>query len=165
MKKLMVTIASAAMLFTASFAGAQQIDLGVGLGTIYHTGLKDAAFDSTFDFDFNINEYFALGLQTGFGWVKNERSTGTSAFAPGITLTSKERLNIYSIPVLATATLNIPLGEFDFPIVPFITGGVGYQWSIVNSNYIGTSNTKTFHGIAWQATGGVPSRFQLKASP
>jgi len=150
MKKITTILVSFAVLFTVSFASAQTTDVGIALGISLPDAPDTVAFDSAVSLDFGINKYFALGIESGFGWVKNDLESGDSS-GIGLPVTSNVSENFYSIPLLAMATLNIPLGEYEMPVVPFISGGAGYSWTI----YDGITNSYTFSGFTWQAVGGV----------
>ncbi|PKL41131.1 MAG: hypothetical protein CVV44_00400 [Spirochaetae bacterium HGW-Spirochaetae-1] len=150
MKKIIIFFSSLAILFTVSFASAQGVDVGMGLGISYPDEPDQVAFDSSFFADYNVNQYFSIGLETGFGWVKKDIDGPETSFG-GLALQSGDSINYYTIPLLAVITINIPLGE-EVPVVPFLSGGVGYSWTIYDPP---SSIDWTFSGLTWQVMGGA----------
>jgi len=153
MKKLILTFVSVAVFFAVS-ASAQGLNAGFGLGGSYPKAPDSFGFDSKVFVDAEINKFFALGLESGFGWIK--RSSGDDIDMGDAKVTLSESVNFYSIPALLRATVYIPISEYDSPLKPYVSGGAGYSWTIysTSNSYFGKKNT-TFHGFTWQALLGI----------
>ena len=149
MKRITTILASLTLLFAVSAASAQQANLGLGLGISYPSEPDSVAFDSSVFFDYSANKFFSIGIESGFGWVKKDLDTNDTAIGD-ITLTEAKTINYYSIPLLAVITISIPIGEYDSPLVPYISGGAGYSWTI----YDGLEDSYTFSGFTWQVVAG-----------
>ena len=154
MKKLMLVFVSAVM-FLAVSASAQSLNAGFGLGGSYPKAPDSIGFDSKVFVDVGLNKFFALGIESGFGWIK--RSSGDEIKFDGGTMKATSSLNFYSIPLLLTATVFFPVGEYESPLKPYISGGAGYSWTVYSSANDPTFDKKntTFHGFTWQAVVGI----------
>ena len=154
MKKLILVFASAVIFFTVS-ASAQSLNAGFGLGGFYPKAPDSIGFDSEVFVDVGINKFFALGLESGFGWIK--RGSGSKLEFDNTPVTLSNSVNFYSIPLLLTATLYIPVGEYENPLKPYISGGAGYSWTIwsQSGNTLSDKKNTTFHGFTWQAVIGI----------
>lgn len=150
MKKILSFIAALglAFVFTVTEAGAQSVSAGFGLGASYPKAPDTVAFDSSVFVDFGINKYFALGIESGFGWIR--RSSGDKVDLDGVSLTLTKSSNFYSFPLLGTMTVYIPVGEYESAFTPYISGGAGYSWTTLSGDM-----HETFHGFTWQAVLGV----------
>jgi len=147
MKKL-ILIASAVLLFAVS-ASAQNVDVGFGLGGSYPKAPDTVSFDSKLFVNVGINKFFAVGLETGFGWIK--RSAGDDMNFNGATIQAVSSTNFYSFPILLTATVFFPVGDYESPLKPYVSGGAGYSVT----NYAPSGNNYFFHGFTWQAAIGL----------
>lgn len=149
MKRITTILASLTLLFSVSAASAQQSNLGFGLGISYPDAPDTVAFDSSLFFDYSVNKFFAIGVESGFGWIKKDLKSGDKAFED-FNAPEAASINYYSIPLLAVITISIPIGEYDSPLVPYISGGAGYSWTIFD----GMDDNYTFSGFTWQAVVG-----------
>jgi len=154
MKKLILVFVSAVM-FLAVSASAQSLNAGFGLGGSYPKAPDSIGFDSKVFVDAGLNKFFALGVESGFGWIK--RSSGDDIKFDGGTVKALSSLNFYSIPLLLTAKVFFPVGEYESSLKPYISGGAGYSWTIYSSanDPIFEKKNNTFHGFTWQALAGI----------
>ena len=151
MKKLSVLFASLALAvcFIVSEASAQSVNAGFGIGASYPKAPEAVGFDSSVFVDFGLNQFFAVGLESGFGWIR--RSSGDKVEWDGASVQLTESLNFYSIPLLATVTVFIPVSEYGSGVLPYISGGAGYSWT----TYSGNGMHEVFHGFTYQAVVGA----------
>jgi len=152
-KKLILTVSVFMIAGSLTLASAQEFNVGTSAGIGYPDVPETVSFDMAFFADYSINPYLAVGLETGFGWIKQDYTAG-EAVVPGLGgLPVNSTINFFSFPLLAMVTISLPLGE-EIPVTPFISGGAGYSWTIFNSpsSYAGN---ETFHGFTWQAMGGA----------
>ena len=150
MKKLSVLFASLALAvcFIVSEASAQSVNAGFGIGASYPKAPEAVGFDSSVFVDFGLNQFFAVGLESGFGWIR--RTSGESIPVGDLPGKLNKSTNLYSIPLLATVTVFIPVSEYGSGVLPYISGGAGYSWT----TYSGQMH-ETFHGFTYQAVVGA----------
>jgi hypothetical protein len=129
-----------------SIASAQQANIGFGLGASYPDAPDTAAFDSSVFASYSVNKFFAIGLESGFGWIKKDYNTGDTVIE-NTTFTQAESINYYTVPLLAAITISIPMGEGESTLVPYVKGAAGYSWTTID----GLADNYTFHGFTWQA--------------
>lgn len=152
MKKLIYSIIMMTLVAFSTTLFAQDSNITIKAGMAYPDAPDKVGFDSAIGFNYGIDRYFTLGLETGFGWVKWKQK-GTSQTISGVTLSNVDKNNLYSLPLLATATVRLSDMMENYGVMPFATGGVGYSWTWFNTK---TENqSKTFHGFTWQAMGGA----------
>ena len=163
MKKLILAFVSVAIFFAVS-ASAQGLNAGFGLGGSYPKAPDKIGFDSKLFVDAGINKFFALGLESGFGWIR--MGSGEKVGSGSATLTSVNNVNFYSIPLLLRATIFIPVGEYDSPLKPYISGGAGYSWTIWSEadNVDLPKKNTAFYGFTWQAALGLDYNLGSEAS-
>jgi hypothetical protein len=148
MKRLSMLMTALALFFMVSVAGAQQANIGFGLGASYPDAPDTAAFDSSVFANYSVNKFFAIGLESGFGWIKKDYSSGdNNPVVENVTLTEAKSINYYTVPLLAAITISIPMGEGESALVPYIKGAAGYSWTTLD----GLEENYTFHGFTWQA--------------
>lgn len=147
MKKLSLMLAGAAMLFAASVASAQTVNVGVGLGAIYPDMPSRWGFDGKIFVNYGINKFLFLGLETGYDYVGKEVKSGSSTLG-GYPITSNETMKWQTIPLLFTVKVCVPLGG---AITPYGLGGIGYSWTIFDF----IADDRTFGGFTVQGLIGV----------
>lgn len=122
--KFILTAAFIAILSTASFSAEKSFDGKIGGGYAFdpeHLGLN---LEMTYLW--NLDPYFAAGLQTGLFWVKWEETRGKTNI--GATPTDvKASTNAYSVPLLAIAQLRLPNVKEKLNILPYLSVGLGYS--------------------------------------
>lgn len=151
MKKLICSIIMMTLVAFSTTLFAQDSNITVKAGIAYPDAPDKIGFDSAIGFNYGVDKYFTLGLETGFGWVKWKQK-GTSQTIGGVTLTNVDKTNLYSLPLLATATVRLADMMGNYGVMPFATGGIGYSWTWFDKEEV---PNKTFHGFTWQAMGGV----------
>ncbi|MCL1865431.1 MAG: porin family protein [Spirochaetes bacterium] len=133
---------------TALFA--QSTTLHIKGGVQYPKDPDKIGFDSALTFNLGLDKYFTLGAESGFGWLKWKDKNGEWASAHGGGAVV-EKSNLYSLPLLAVATVRLADMMEDYGFMPYITGGAGYSWT-----WLRDPDFKTrFDGFTWQAVGGV----------
>lgn len=151
MKKITCSIIMMALITFSTALFAQDSNITVKAGIAYPDAPDKIGFDSAIGFNYGVDKYFTLGIETGFGWVKWKQK-GASQTIGSVALTNVDKTNLYSLPLLATATVRLSDMMENYGVMPFITGGVGYSWTWFDTEEI---QNKTFHGFTWQAMGGV----------
>ncbi len=152
MKKITMFVSALALVFTVNYASAQGPEIGIGAGISYPSDPDKVAFDSEVAFDVAVNDFFKVGIESGFGWIKLEEAGAGGIELEGATVTEKFTTNYYSIPLLAMFTLNLPMGEYS-PVSFFISAGAGYSWTIYDSDLF--EESYTFSGFTYQAVAGI----------
>jgi len=154
MKKLILVFASAVMFFAIS-ASAQSVNAGFGLGGSYPKAPDSIGFDSEVFVDVGLNKFFAVGLESGFGWIKKSSGKDIDFGSKAPPITSNDSINYYSIPLLLTATVYFPVGDYESALKPYISGGAGYSWTTFSASGVFNQKNTTFHGFTWQALIGI----------
>lgn len=157
MKRLIMTVAAVFLAGSLSMAAAGTADVGGSAGIGYPDYPDQVSFDMGIFFDYNINPYLAVGLESGFDWVFREYKSGSTPVGSLGALSSSERYNFYSFPLLGMVTINVPLEGT--PVTPFLSGGAGYSWTI----YKAPDDSWTFHGFTWQVMAGAVIELGEKA--
>ena len=153
MKKFTLLLSSIFIIFAVVGAIAQVPEIGVGLGASYPDAPGKVGFDSAVKFDYKLNKLFAVGIESGFGWVNWEQKLISGYIGtPPIPTYKVTNTNLYSVPVLAGVTLNIPFG--DSPVSIFVSGKAGYSWTFYSGE-----ESSTYRGFTWQALAGLAYAF------
>ena len=146
---LLAITAGPVMAQEESGAGYSGPDVNIRLGIQYPDAPERVGFDSALGFNYWLNPFFALGLETGFGWITKEYGTGDKLpVKGGMVLTKSQDLNIFSLPLLAKLTVGIPVTDM---IKPYVSGGAGYSWQFFRF----PGQNDTYHGFTWEVLGGV----------
>ena len=148
MKKFVLLFFSVFIAFAVVGAKAQVPEIGISLGASYPEAPGKVGFDSGIRFNYNLNRMLAIGVESGFGWVKSEKKVGDS-FIGDFPLSQVESVNFYSVPVLGGFTFNFPFGEYS-PLSFFVSGAAGYSWTFYRGD-----TSHTFQGFTWQALAGL----------
>ena len=146
-RKIFLTLA-AIVFSTALFA--QSTTLHVKGGVQYPSDPDKAGFDSAVTLNLGLDKYFTLGAESGFGWLKWRATTGTWKMGSEI-----EKTNLYSLPLLAVATVRLADMMESYGFMPYVTAGAGYSWTW----YRHTEFKTRVDGFTWQAVGGVEIKF------
>jgi len=146
-RKIFLTLA-AIVFSTALFA--QSTTLHVKGGVQYPSDPDKAGFDSAVTLNLGLDKYFTLGAESGFGWLKWRATTGTWKMGSEI-----EKTNLYSLPLLAVATVRLADMMESYGFMPYATAGAGYSWTW----YRHTEFKTRVDGFTWQAVGGVEIKF------
>lgn len=150
MKKLISSIITILFIVSATALFAQDSNITIKAGVAYPDAPEQLGFDSAVAFNLGVDKYFTLGVETGFGWEKWKKSGNSTDLGP-INITQVEKTNLYSLPVLATATIRLADMMENYGVMPYITGGAGYSWTWLNN----PENNVLFHGFTWQVMGGA----------
>ena len=133
---------------TALFA--QSTTMHIKGGVQYPTDPDKLGFDSALTFNLGLDKYFTLGVESGFGWLKWKNDGGSTSFSE-FSGTIVEKSNLYSLPLLAVATVRLADMMEDYGFMPYATGGAGYSWTwFRNSEF-----KERFDGFTWQVVGGL----------
>jgi len=143
-----VIVATATMLF------AQESNINFKVGGQYPDAPNKAGLDTAISVNYGADKYFTIGAEGGFGWVKY-KDEGDSTKIDDVALTSVDKTNIYSFPILAVATIRLADLKEQYGFMPFITGGAGWSWAKFDNPDLDDSFDATFTGFTWQAVGGV----------
>ena len=146
---------------TALFA--QTTTLHVKGGVQYPSDPDKLGFDSAVTLNIGLDKYFTLGAESGFGWLKWKDKDGKvtlGGVGGGIGTAQVEKSNLYSLPLLAVATVRLGDMMEDYGFMPYVTGGAGYSWT-----WFRDPNYKTkFDGFTWQVVGGVEIKLGTDSS-
>ena len=146
--KLFLTLAILAV-STALFA--QTTTIHVKGGVQYPSDPDKIGLDSAVTFNLGLDKYFTLGVESGFGWLKWKDKGDSFELPSGTSTTQVTKTNLYSLPLLAVATVRLADMMADYGFMPYITGGAGYSWTWFRDP--GLKNR--YDGFTWQAVGGV----------
>ena len=155
-RKIFLTLA-AIVFSTALFA--QSTTLHVKGGVQYPSDPEKVGFDSALTLNIGLDKYFTLGAETGFGWLKWKDNDGKIPTKAG-SLSKVEKSNLYSLPLLAVATVRMADMMENYGFMPYLTGGAGYSWTWFRNSELKDLGIKTrFDGFTWQAVAGVEIKF------
>lgn len=133
---------------SALFAQESSIDFKVGAG--FPKAPDKTGLDTALDLNLGLDKYFNLGLETGFGWIKWEDKDFTNKVG-NLSLTQVKTANLYSLPLLAVASIRFADVESSYGVLPYISGGAGYSWTWYRHPEV----NDTFRGFTWQAFAGL----------
>jgi len=133
---------------TALFA--QSTTVHIKGGVQYPSDPDKLGFDSALTLNLGLDKYFTLGAESGFGWLKWKGKSGSMNLGP-VTGTLVEKSNLYSLPLLAVATVRLADMMEDYGFMPYATGGAGYSWTWLRNPDFKTK----FDGFTWQVVGGI----------
>ncbi len=150
-KKLALTLI---IVSTATMLFAQDSTLNFKVGAQFPDAPDKAGFDAAISANYGADKYFTIGAEAGFGWVK-WKDEGASTEIDGVALTSVDKTNIYSFPLLAVATIRLADMKEQYGFMPFVTGGAGWSWAKLDNPDIQSSFDDSFDGFTWQVVGGV----------
>lgn len=156
MKKLISSIITVTFIVAATALYAQDSNITIKGGASYPDAPDKVGFDSAVAFNLGVDKYFTLGAESGFGWI-NWKQSGDDVQnlgGSGASITKVEKTNLYSVPLLATATIRLADMMENSGVMPYITGGAGYSWTW----YRHPEYKETFHGFTWQVMAGAAFR-------
>jgi len=154
MKKLSSLLVIITILISVSILNAAESNIDLKGGIAYPDAPNKVGFDSAVSFNLGLDKYFALGLETGFQWVKWEESNGTTQLG-NLVLTQNLNSNVYSVPLLLNARVRFAQLKEDYGMAPYLAAGAGYSWTFADLN----GNSETFHGFTWQTMIGTSIQF------
>jgi hypothetical protein len=146
-RKILVTLA---ILAFSVQVFAINSTLHVKGGVQYPDAPDKAGFDSAATLNIGVDKYFTIGAESGFGWVKWKDKDSDIA-AGYVNLSKVENTNLYTLPLLAVATIRLADMMETYGFMPYITGGAGYSWTW----YRHPEFKDRFEGFTWQVIGGV----------
>jgi hypothetical protein len=161
--KIILAAAFISIFSSASFSAEKSFDGKIGGGYAFdpeHFGLNIEA-----TYLWNLDPYFAAGLQTGLFWVKWEETRGKTNI--GATPTEvKATTNAYTIPFLAIAQLRLPNVKEKLNILPYISIGLGYSAMYIaysdpsytdslGNPHPSEKEKKLFGGFTWETVVGA----------
>lgn len=149
-KRLALTFVIAA---TATVLFAEDSNVNFKVGAQFPDAPNKAGLDTALSFNYGADKYFTIGAEFGFGWVK-WKEEGETTEAKEVQLTSVDKTNIYSFPLLAVATVRLADMKEQYGFMPYLTGGAGYSWSILDNPDLPDEFDNTFDGFTWQVVGG-----------
>jgi len=144
----------AALMFSSALYA---MDLDLKAGVMHPTSPNKFGLDTAVAFNYDLNKYFLVGAETGWGWV-NWRGLGrandyTNPHDMRPDLYPSRAANLYYIPILATATAHVEFTE----VIPYLSGGLGYAWALYRGDY-----KDTYSKYTWQLLGGLKWKFQAR---
>ena len=149
MKKKFFLVMAALICSSALYA----VDLDLKAGVMHPTSPNKFGLDTALAFNYDLNQYFLVGAETGFGWVNwSGVGTGHGALDNNNTLYPSHSANLYYVPLLATLTAQVQLTE----VIPYISGGIGWGWAW----YREKDANDSFNNYTWQILGGIKWKFK-----
>lgn len=149
-RKILLTLAILAFSISA-FAINSTLDVKGGVQ--YPSDVEKVGFDSAATLNIGVDKYFAIGVESGFGWIKWEDKDSPIA-AGNINVAKVEKTNLYYLPLLAVATIRFSDFLESDGFMPYVSGGAGYSWTW----YRNPDYNDRFDGFTWQAVAGVAFR-------
>lgn len=120
------------------------------IGTGYAADPEQFGLDLSFNYIYNLDPYFVVGLETDFFWVSWESKLGDVTAGGGTNASLKAETNMFTFPVFANAQLRLPFLRQKIYFEPFITVGLGYSFMILDYTSEEEDGTDFFSGFAWQ---------------
>ena len=140
---------------TALFA--QDSNINFKVGAQWPDAPNKTGLDTAISVNYGADKYFTIGAEGGFGWVK-WKDEGASTEIDGVALSSVDKTNIYSFPLLAVATIRLADMQEQYGFMPFVTGGAGWSWAKLDNPDLPDGFDDSFHGFTWQVVGGLNIR-------
>ncbi len=171
MKRTLIVLALLALAFSALPALAVERDVQGKLGTGYSSDPDKFGLDLNFQYNWVLDPYFAIGLDSGLYWIRWDRKIGTKDEL-GVDVDVKADSNIYMLPVIADAQIRLPVLKDYIFITPYATIGFGYSFmlltysqpdftdSVTNKDYDKERKYKFFTGLTWQLLAGAGYQFK-----
>jgi len=149
MKKKIFLVMAALVFSSALYA----MDLDLKGGIMHPTSPNKFGLDTAVAFNFDLNQYFLVGAETGFGWVNwsgiGKANNHISTYRPD--LYPSENASLYHVPFLLTCTAQVNLTE----VIPYISAGLGYGWA-----WLRGPERDSFNNYEWQILGGLKWKFK-----
>ena len=120
------------------------------IGTGYASDPEQFGLDLSFNYVYNLDPYFVVGLEADFFWVSWENKLGDVTAGGGTNASLKAETNMYTFPVFANAQLRLPFLRQKIYFEPFITVGLGYSFMVLDYTSDVEDGTDYFSGFAWQ---------------
>ena len=120
------------------------------IGTGYALDPERFGLDLSFNYIYNVDPYFVVGLEADFFWVSWENKLGDVTAGGGTNASLKAETNMYTFPVFANAQVRLPFLRDKIFFEPFITVGLGYSFMILDYSSDVEDGTDFFSGFAWQ---------------
>ena len=170
MKRMCVLFTVLAFSFAALPAPAVERDVQGKLGTGYSSDPAKFGLDLNFQYNWVLDPYFAVGLDSGLYWIRWDRKIGTENV--GVDVDVKADSNVYMIPVIADAQIRFPVLRDYILVTPYATIGMGYSFmlmtysqpdfqdSVTGKNYDKERKYKFFTGLTWQLLAGAGYQFK-----
>lgn len=174
MKRTLIVLALLALAFSALPALAVERDVQGKLGTGYSSDPDKFGLDLNFQYNWVLDPYFAVGLDSGLYWIRWDRKIGTEDIGggPGPYADVKADTNVYMFPVIADAQVRLPVLKDMIFVTPYVTIGFGYSFMLLTYSQpdFTDSNTgesyekerkyKFFTGLTWQLLAGAGYQFK-----
>ena len=152
-KKIFLVMAS--LIFSSALYA---VDLDFKGGVMHPTSPNKFGLDTALAFNYDLNNYFLIGMETGFGWVNwagiGEGYDGGYNGRDNVTLYPSHKANLYHVPLLATFTAQANLID----CIPYISAGLGYGWAW----YRQSGANDSFHNYEWQLLTGLKWKFKSR---
>jgi len=175
MKRTLIILVLLALAFSALPALAVERDIQGKLGTGYSSDPAKFGLDLNFQYNWVLDPYFVIGLDSGLYWIRWERKIGTEGLGAGNTapfVDVKADSNVYMFPVIADAQIRLPVLKDYIFVTPYATIGFGYSFMLLTYSQpdFTDSNTgesyekerkyKFFTGLAYQLLAGAGYQFK-----
>lgn len=135
----------------SAFAINSTLDMKGGIQ--YPSAADKLGFDSALTLNLGLDKYFTFGAESGFGWVQ-WKDKGDKVPTGPVTLTETQTTNLYSLPLLAVATIRLADLMESSGVMPYVSVGAGYSWTWYQSD----AYKERFDGFTCQALGGLQFR-------
>ncbi len=171
MKRILIALTLLVMTFAAMPLFAVERDIQGKLGTGYSSDPAKFGLDLNFQYNWVLDPYFAIGLDSGLYWIRWDRKIGTKD-SGGVDVDVKADSNVYMLPILADAQVRLPVLKDYIFVTPYATIGMGYSFmlltfsqpdfedSVSGKNYDKERIYKFFSGLTWQIIGGAGYQFK-----
>ncbi len=175
MKRTLVVVTLLTLIFAAMPVLAAERDIQGKLGTGYSSDPDKFGLDLNFQYNWVLDPYFAIGLDSGLYWIRWERKIGTEGLGVGGTapyVDVKADSNVYMLPVFADAQVRLPVLKDYIFVTPYATIGFGYSFMLLTysqpdftdsntgASYDKERKYKFFSGLSWQLLGGAGYQFK-----
>lgn len=171
MKRTLIILALLALAFSALPALAVERDIQGKLGTGYSSDPAKFGLDLNFQYNWVLDPYFVIGLDSGLYWIRWERKIGTETVG-AVDVDVKADSNVYMLPVIADAQIRLPVLKDYIFVTPYATIGFGYSFmlltysqpdftdSVTNKDYDKERKYKFFTGLTYQFLAGAGYQFK-----
>ncbi len=120
------------------------------IGTGYTNDPGQFGLDVSFNYIYNLDPVFVVGLEGDFFWVSWSNKLGDVDAGGDTNASLKAETNLYAFPLMANAQVRLPFLRNKIYVEPSLTVGLGYSFMILDYSSDEENGTDLYSGFTWQ---------------